>query len=351
MNNSLSHVYFEIISQCNEHCSYCYNEKSLTKYDVISFDLFKTIIDEMKKEGLTEIAISGGEPFLHQELVSFIEYASQKGVSLKINTNFTIFDEKLYQTISSNPVYLQVTIDGASSQIHDYTRGMGTFDRIDKNLRRLIDAGFKNNPILVRMNLHKKNYKHIEDVVKYARSFTDTVSLNLLRFVGAATNFDDAIEYNDYETIKQIKDASINLSEKYHMNVYFIDDKESLGCPYYYNENGVGCGLRVASDGYVYPCPYFVDKIFSIGNIKNNTLVEIINSKKMKEFINLLSLRKNYIVECSECAYKGLCKTGCPAEAYYLTGNIFGSCNKCERNKATLNSVFSKLINTDKSSI
>lgn len=348
MANLLSHVYFEITSYCNEHCSYCYNEESLKKHDAISLELFMSVIDEIKEKGLNEIAISGGEPFLHPDICTLIEYASKKGISLKFNTNFTVYDEKLYNVISQNPVYIQVTLDGASPEMHDYTRGKGTFSKIDANLNRLMACGFNNHPILVRMNLHKKNYAYIEDVVKYAKAYTDTVSLNLLRFVGAASNFKDAIEYDDKETIQKIKKLSVDLSKKYAINVYFIDDKESLSCPYYYKDGGVGCGLRIAANGDVYPCPYFVDKIFSIGNLKDGTLTQIINSNKMENFITLLSLRKNYIPECVECAYKGACKTGCPAEAYYMTGNIFGSCSKCDRNKEMLNNTFSKILKQDK---
>ncbi len=306
--------------------------------------MFKKVIDEMAENGIQDLGLSGGEPFLHKDICSFIEYAAKKNILIRFNTNFTIYDEHLYKTISENPVHIQVTLDGPSSEIHDYTRGKGTFNKIDSNLKRLIESGYKNEPILVRMNLHKRNYEYIEDVVKYSKSFTDTVSLNLLRFVGGATKFSDAIGYSDMDIIKHIKKTSIDLSEKYNMNVYFVDDRESLGCPYYNYSQGVSCGLRIASDGSVYPCPYFVDKIFSIGNVKSNTLVQIINGEKMENFIKLLSLRKNYIPECIDCAYKGACKTGCPAESYYLTGNIFGSCQKCLRNKEKLNGVFAKLF-------
>lgn len=134
-----------------------------------------------------------------------------------------------------------------------------------------------------------------------------------------------------------------NLKKELKINIIFEGLNSSIGCPFYENDN-IKCGLRISSDGYVYPCQLFSNKIFNIGNIKQNTLNEIVNSDRMKNFISLMNLRKFYIPECNECAYKCMCYTGCPAEAYNKNGNIFTNCGKCAQNKKIFNKVIHKII-------
>lgn len=61
---------FEIIQKCTNNCKFCSSCVSIDKTNIISFELFKSVIDFlMNQEDIKEISISGGEPFLHTELL------------------------------------------------------------------------------------------------------------------------------------------------------------------------------------------------------------------------------------------------------------------------------------------
>ena len=62
----------------------------------------------------------------------------------------------------------------------------------------------------------------------------------------------------------------------------------------------------------------------------------ILTGKKLERFQTLISLRKYYIPECQECAFKHICATGCPAEAYTKNKNIFSLVGQCEERKRML---------------
>lgn len=343
MSNSLKALYLEIISSCNCRCTYCYNENILENDDFIDLNTFNDIIEECKSLRLSQITISGGEPFLHDNIIDFIRLSVKNKIRLNIITNLTVFDEQLYSLIIENSIALQVTIDGHNSKIHDYTRGNGTFVNIIKNLYYLKDMGYRGF-VTIRMNLHMLNYEYIEEVVALSKSLNcKMVNLSLLNKVGAATRFNNFIQDSDYKILERINESAMILKNKYNIDILFEGLNPSIGCPYYGNDN-LQCGLRISPDGYVFPCQLFTDKVFNIGNVKDNSLLNIINGEKMNRFKTLLSLRKIFIPECSECAYQAMCFTGCPGEAYNKNNNIFTNCGKCDRNK----SVFNNFINNEK---
>lgn len=63
-------------------------QKFIARYneDKIFFDL----IDQCKKNNISEIIISGGEPFLHPNIVDIIKYANNKHIHVRIISNLTM---------------------------------------------------------------------------------------------------------------------------------------------------------------------------------------------------------------------------------------------------------------------
>lgn len=54
---------FEIIQKCTNNCKFCSSCVSIDKTNIISFELFKSVIDFlMNQEDIKEISISGGVP-------------------------------------------------------------------------------------------------------------------------------------------------------------------------------------------------------------------------------------------------------------------------------------------------
>jgi MoaA/NifB/PqqE/SkfB family radical SAM enzyme len=70
-------LYINITNRCNVKCPFCCMYSSPDKSTDMSFDTFKTIIDDC--DGKFELQLEGGEPTLHLSLFAFIEYALQTG--------------------------------------------------------------------------------------------------------------------------------------------------------------------------------------------------------------------------------------------------------------------------------
>ncbi|MDR0445676.1 MAG: SPASM domain-containing protein [Oscillospiraceae bacterium] len=106
-----------------------------------------------------------------------------------------------------------------------------------------------------------------------------------------------------------------------------------LGCAFNAENGSIRCGLRIALDGNVFPCQMFTIDKFTIGNIYDNTIADIMNGVALENFANMMRERLGRIPKCAGCGYKLICAGGCPAEAYIENGTLFSVSAKCEARK------------------
>lgn len=94
---------FEIIEKCLNNCKFCSSNSNCNKTQIIKFDDFKKVIDYfISNGGIEELSLSGGEPFLHPDLLKMVEYAKSYGIKTVIFTSGVIHRNDL----SSDDEYL-----------------------------------------------------------------------------------------------------------------------------------------------------------------------------------------------------------------------------------------------------
>lgn len=72
---------------CNFFCPYCHNSQLVkeNEYDITVADVFDYLIK--RKSKLSGVCITGGEPTIQNDLVSFIEKIKDLGYKVKLDTN------------------------------------------------------------------------------------------------------------------------------------------------------------------------------------------------------------------------------------------------------------------------
>ena len=65
---------FHITGRCNLNCGYCYASK-YSKYDDLSLEIIKNILNQAVDLGTKNVIFSGGEPLLHSEIYKILEYS------------------------------------------------------------------------------------------------------------------------------------------------------------------------------------------------------------------------------------------------------------------------------------
>ncbi len=149
---NLDTLWFNTGTLCNLECVNCYIESS-PKNDAlvyISHDEVQTYLDEIRDQNIavTEIGLTGGEPFMNPDIMKIMESALARGFRLLVLTNAmrpmmrhqeALIDlkEKYGEKLS-----LRVSTDHFTKKIHQQERGERSWDPMLQGLKWLSDQGF-----------------------------------------------------------------------------------------------------------------------------------------------------------------------------------------------------------------
>jgi MoaA/NifB/PqqE/SkfB family radical SAM enzyme len=88
-NQQLIGLTMHITEKCNFSCRHCYMSSNPNVQDTLNEEDVFSVIDQLnnKQYHATGILLSGGEPFLHQDLDSIIKYASKRIKPIIVFTN------------------------------------------------------------------------------------------------------------------------------------------------------------------------------------------------------------------------------------------------------------------------
>jgi molybdenum cofactor biosynthesis enzyme MoaA len=106
---------------------------------------------EARALGVREYYFTGGEPFLHREILEMLEATLRQGPT-SVLTNGVLFRNataaRLRRMADASPYSLDVriSIDGWDAASNDPIRGVGTFERILAGIHTLAGAGL--NPVI-----------------------------------------------------------------------------------------------------------------------------------------------------------------------------------------------------------
>ncbi|MEA2142646.1 MAG: hypothetical protein QOI64_1076, partial [Solirubrobacteraceae bacterium] len=148
---------------CNLACDYCVVASSPSaRPRELSGARFRALVDEAVREGFAEICITGGEPFVHPQIVSLIEYAADR-LPTVVLTNAMLFTgrrrDELARLAGRANLVLQSSIDGARAETHDRWRGAGSWERAMAGLRHAASLGL---PLRVAMTQTPDNAGEVE---------------------------------------------------------------------------------------------------------------------------------------------------------------------------------------------
>lgn len=101
----LKDLCFEIIQTCPNHCKFCSSNSSKNKQTIITLEQYKkTIMHFIRQGGIEEISISGGEPFLHPDLMEMIKLNKANGIrtvvftsGIKRPSRYATRDDRIYK--------------------------------------------------------------------------------------------------------------------------------------------------------------------------------------------------------------------------------------------------------------
>jgi MoaA/NifB/PqqE/SkfB family radical SAM enzyme len=206
-------VQLEITYKCILKCKHCYNEsgwRSQEKFpEELSPNQWLDIAHELVDSHIFAVIISGGEPFLNIPLVmKMVEIFDRADIRMGIISNGWFLEESVVKSLAQfqkSINWVQISLDGANSQVHDCIRGVkGSFDRAVRAITNLRKYGFH---VKIASAIMPQNMHQLEDFFELALFLgANTLHIGHMFNIGAA---------RDIEVDKKLKDSCINKLVEY----------------------------------------------------------------------------------------------------------------------------------------
>ncbi len=181
------YLQIEPTSICNYRCVFCYqSDKAFTQktsgyMGMMTFDLFKKIIDQIEGNVDFMSFASRGEPLVCKDIDQMLGYCVGKFLGLKINTNASLLNEKHCHAILSGGVNTVVfSADAGEEPLYSQLRVGGTLENVLKKIemfRKIKETDYSKNKIITRVSGVKVNdAQDIDSMVKTWGGLVDQLS-------------------------------------------------------------------------------------------------------------------------------------------------------------------------------
>lgn len=263
-------VYIEICNGCNLNCDFCIKNSRQVKY--IKRDEYEYIINKIAgytKEIYLHVL---GEPLMHKDINYFIDYAHNMGILVNITTNGYLINK-----IKDNKNIHRLNIS-----MHSFNSRYGIeIDEYIDNVFYVVDNLRDKTFVSLRLWVKTENTKKI---LEYINKRYGTKILEI-------------------DNNKKIKISNNLIIDSFHEFIW-PDINNS-----YYNENGRCNGLidhfGILSTGEIIPCCLDSKGIINLGNIYQDNLEDVFNSKLVKEMREGFLNNKKCQELCRHCGFLG----------------------------------------------
>jgi len=299
----------ELTRRCPYSCLHCYLpetrglKKIPTKTELTAAELGR-IFGELRKLGAMSLALTGGEPFLREDLPEICALAVKHNLDAAIYTSLYPANPALLEKIRETGLKkLEISLYGRKKVYERVTGKKNSFKTVMENLKTAGRQGFK---IKIKTPLLSLNGGEI----RWLRSFCERNSYSL--------GIDPQLAPGNDGSLKNLSFAAKRKDlESLFKKTWFKPEKNPDGAQS--GDNPVcGAGRNVISIdpyGNVYPC---LQLPLAAGNVKKETLSRIWKeSVKLEKLRRLLSRPPG---ECLKCALLSLCPR-CPGISYLRGGD------------------------------
>jgi len=281
MPKKFNKIYVEITNICNLDCTFC----KKTKRDLthMPLSLYENILNEIKPftDKITLHVL--GEPLLHPNFKDIILKTKISGLKINLTTNGTLID-KHKETLLNNSIY-QINFS-----VHSLINNFKKEDLLIhlKNIINFIKtAKLKRPDLICCFRLWNKGIDNSKVLDFISKDFNPNINLT------------EIINLN-----KDTKSISLDDNVFIHFDSEFIwPDINS----HFESENGYCHALKthigILSDGTVIPCCLDVDGLNSLGNIKDASLKQILNSDIAITLKDGFKNRRLISKLCKNCSY------------------------------------------------
>ena len=331
-------------ARCNLSCRYCYYlEKSrlypqLSRHE-LSEEMLELFVKEyIESQTMRQVLFTwhGGEPmlrplsFYQQAMRLQQKYARGRQIDNVIQTNGTLLTDEWCAFLKENQWLVGVSIDGPQ-RLHDHYRhtvtGQPTWEKVMRGIGLLKKYGVEWNAMAV------VNHFNADYPMEFYHFFKE-IDCRYIQLTPVVERVDNGRLASLDDKEMPVSEYSVTPGQWGRFLCEIFDEWVRHDVGQYYvtlfdstlaNWVGVSpghcayakeCGHAgvMEFNGDVYSCDHFVFPAYRLGNIKENTLLEMLYGEKQQRFSRLkhASLPR----QCLECEWEFACHGECPKNRF-----------------------------------
>lgn len=325
----LYRVYLDITNKCPNSCLHCYADSMFSCEKELSLEELTDLVQQMAREGIYNLVISGGEPFTRTDLFDFLWICKDNRIDTVVITSGVLLYRAKVETLRDTKTHLRISLDGVSESTHDYVRGIGAFKGFIETVKLVKQAKF--DDVSVHFTLNRMNLKELLLLPSFLNEIgIREVTLSTIKPTGRTRQHPELLIEPALVPFARERIKLISQNKHIIFTHYKEKNWSNFSCPAAYAK----CGIT--SYGRITPC-IFLGPEFHGGSLRDKSFRELL--EKDEQMMRLRNLSAG--ASCFACSKLADLHGGCRARALYYENNNLGAIDPycCEIKKQ-----FEKLV-------
>lgn len=267
----------DITYDCNFRCLHCFNssgEQGIKREYMTDEEILKTAENIMDMEP-ESICLCGGETMLRKDIIfKVLDLKNEKklnNISINCVSNGFLINEDIVKVLKEkNMGFVQISLDGATKEKHEWLRNMhGSYDKAINAIKLLVKY---NIPVGVAFTPTKRNIDEIGQAIDLAKNLGVFIfRIQPIMSLGRAKKYltDYLPDLKDYMKIKYV----VEQKQRQYKDKNFIEWGDPID--HLHIGNYLDTVICIGAYGDIIPSEYLP---ISVGNIKKHNLNEYIEN-------------------------------------------------------------------------
>lgn len=317
MTYSLKYVALHITNECSSKCPMCYYTKNGQIKCEGNIEVLKQIGTELKRVGVEEVCLVGGDPAEHSKIQELVEHYHGLGLDISILSNTHNYKNSSVEKITPYVTSLEGTFHAPTAEEHNqFNSTPNSYQTMINNLKRYEQIKAPSQKIGAVLNVMNYNYNRLYEIIEKLVEQGITPDYVLIQRIGL---YGKAAREQKYVILREMLPIAFEHISRINTDLgiesSMVDAFPLCLIPEEYHQYLAKCdwGFGTASmdmNGNISRCAVAEHKGENLlGNILTTSLEEIWeNSPTLIKFRNKEYLRP----ECQGCEKLTVCGGGCP---------------------------------------
>ncbi|MCD4695622.1 MAG: SPASM domain-containing protein [Bacteroidales bacterium] len=285
-------VSIEPTTSCNLRCPECPSgiRKFSRNTGMLSFDLYKKIVDQIGSRLMYMILYFQGEPYMNPSFFEIVKDARKRRIYTATSTNaHFLTEENARKTVESGLDRIIISLDGIGQETYAAYRVGGRYQRVIEGIKTLVkikkELKSKTPHIILQFIVFRTNEHQIEEVKALSKKLgVDELQLKSAQLYEYENGNSLLPTIDKYSRYRQKKNGKWEIKNDFPNKCY----RMSVSCV-------------ITWDGMVVPCCFDKDATHQMGDLKKDSFHKVWKNPVYQKFRTQVITDRKSIDICRNC--------------------------------------------------